>query len=331
MRNQKNLIMKKNKKIILITGVAGMIGSELLKKMIVKNCLIIGIDNFTLGKKQNIRDYLRSKNFKFFNIDLSKKIENKNILKLLQKKSLDEVWHLAANSDIQKGILNPNVDYRDTFMSTYNLLNFIKTKLSKKTKFIFTSSSAVFGDIKNNINEKFPALYSCSNYGSMKLASEAIISSFSYLNNIKSYIFRLPNVVGKNLTHGVIFDISNKMNKKKEKFLQVLGNGEQCKPYSHASEIIKCIFFTINKKHEKFINYYNIGQNDKGVKVKTIVNLLKNKFKYKKKIRYQNLKQGWKGDVPKYNYSTRKINKLGFKFSLTSLDAIKKSIEELRI
>ena len=42
-----------------------------------------------------------------------------------------------------------------------------------------------------------------SYYGAMKLASEAFISAFSFNNNIKSFIFRFPNVVGKNLTHGV--------------------------------------------------------------------------------------------------------------------------------
>ena len=66
------------------------------------------------------------------------------------------------------------------------------------------------------INENMPALYSCSNYGSMKLASEAMLSSFSYLNNVKSFIFRLPNVVGEKLTHGVIFDLSNKIKNKKK-------------------------------------------------------------------------------------------------------------------
>ena len=65
-------------------------------------------------------------------------------------------------------------------MTTYHTLNFIKNKLKNNSKFIFTSSSAVFGDVKKTINENMPALYSCSNYGSMKLASEAIVSSFHF-------------------------------------------------------------------------------------------------------------------------------------------------------
>ena len=77
------------KKTILVTGVAGMIGSELLTRLIKNNKnFIIGIDNFTLGKKSNIKEYFKQKNFIFFNIDLSKKIQNKKLSKLLKKKKI---------------------------------------------------------------------------------------------------------------------------------------------------------------------------------------------------------------------------------------------------
>lgn len=323
--------MKKNKKIILITGVAGMIGSELTNKFIKdKNNIIIGIDNFILGTKNNIKQFTKNDNFKFFKINLEKKIKNNRLNKFLANKTINEIWHLAANSDIRSGVSNADVDFKNTFLTTYNTLELIKKNINHNSKFIFTSSSAVFGDIKININETTPALYSCSNYGSMKLASEAIISSYSYLNKIKSIVFRLPNVVGKNLTHGVIFDLSNKIKDKKKNYLQVLGDGNQCKPYSHATEIVNCMIFVSKVKHSKFINYYNIGNNDKGIKVKDIVNLLVKKFDFNKKVKFQKLIYGWKGDVPNYKYSTKKINNLGFKFSLNSLETIKKTILELK-
>ncbi len=323
--------MKKNKKLILITGVAGMIGSELAGKLLkIKTNRVIGIDNFILGNKQNMTDFISNKNFQFFKKDLSKKINNTEIKKILKNHKIAEVWHLAANSDIRSGIYNSNVDLKNTFLSTYYILDFIKNNIDHKTKFIFTSSSAVFGENKIKINEKTPALYACSNYGSMKLASEAIISSFSYLNNIKSLIFRLPNVVGKNLTHGVVYDLSNKIKNKNIKFLQVLGNGMQCKPYSYASEVIECMSFIKIKKQSKFINYYNIGNNDKGVTVKEIVKLLVKKYFFKKKIKFQKNKFGWKGDIPQYKYSTKKINRLGYKFSISSMEAIKKTLIDLK-
>ena len=77
----------KNKKIIFITGVAGMLGSELIKKLLSPKNIIIGVDNFKLVKKKFIKNYLEAKNFHFFNIDLSKKIIHK--LKFLKNIPFD--------------------------------------------------------------------------------------------------------------------------------------------------------------------------------------------------------------------------------------------------
>ena len=85
----------------------------------------------------------------------------------------------------------------------------------------------------------------------------------------------------------MVFDLSNKIKNKKIKYLQVLGNGKQCKPYSHGSEIVDCMIYIKDKSQKDFVNYFNIGNNDKGVKVEEIVNLLIKKFDFKKKIKFE--------------------------------------------
>ena len=110
--------MKNNnqfREVVIITGVAGMVGSNLLKKYINQNKIIIGIDNLELGKKKFIRNYLKYENFIFFKIDLSKKILSRVLDKILEKKILTEIWLLASNSDISKGIHNSYVDLNNTF------------------------------------------------------------------------------------------------------------------------------------------------------------------------------------------------------------------------
>ena len=311
---------------ILITGVAGMIGSTLLAKLIKrKDLYIIGLDNFRLGKKKYIKPFYRLNNFEFFNVDASKKIQNFKLLKTLKKRKLSEIWLLAANSDIASGVKNPDVDFKNTYLTTYNVLNDCDKFIKKDTKILFSSSSAIYGTVKKIISENTAPLKPESNYGSMKAACESFISSYSYKNNLKSFIFRFPNVVGSNLTHGVIYDLSKKILSKK-KHLEVLGNGEQCKPYSDVDEIVNCMIFLKKKKNKNLINFYNIGSNDKGVKVKEIVKLLIKKFRYKKKIKYQNKKYGWPGDIVTYRYSTLKMKKAGFRFKLSSIEAIEKTI-----
>ncbi len=234
---------------------------------------------------------------------------------------------LASNSDIGKGIQNSYLDLNNTFLTTINSLEILKPYLKKNTKILFTSTSAIYGNVSKPISESNTVLNPISNYGSMKLASEVYISSYSHLNNLKAIIFRFPNVVGKNLTHGLLYDMKKKINSKK-KFLQVLGNGEQQKPYSHVNEILKCMIYVKKKKLIKNLNVFNIGNSDKGMRVKDIVKIMHNKYKSKKVIKYEKKDIGWKGDVPNYRYNTDKINNLGFKFKINSYNSILKAIKE---
>jgi len=322
-------MLKIKKKLYIITGVAGMVGSTILPKLLSKkNSIVVGIDNLKLGKIKFIKDFYYKKNFIFLKLDLDKNIKNIKLKKMLTKYKLEEIWHLAANSDIQAGSKDPKVDYSDTFLTTFNIINFVKPYLVLNTKIIFASSSAIYGGIGHNISETSAPFMPESSYGAMKLASEALLSSYSFSNKIKSFIFRFPNVVGKNLTHGVIFDLSRKILSNTKK-LKVLGNGEQCKPYSSVDEIISCMMYLIRVKNSKLVNFYNIGTNDKGVKVKEIVKLLIKKFHYKNKVTYEKKNTGWNGDIPAYSYSTKKINKLGYKFKLSSILAIKKTINTI--
>ena len=112
-------------KIILITGAAGMVGSNLINKYINQDVQIIAIDSLKLGKTEHIKSFKKKKNFLFFKIDLSKKIKDRKIENILKKNYLHEVWHLAVNSYIQSGISDYEVDLKDTFLSTFNTLNFI--------------------------------------------------------------------------------------------------------------------------------------------------------------------------------------------------------------
>ncbi len=308
--------MKKN---IIITGVAGMIGSNLLKK-INNNNIVYGIDNLFLGKISFIDT--QKKNFFFYNSDLSFEFP-----KIINKiKFIDEIWLLSANSDILKGNKNLNIDLNNTFLSIVNTLNKLDSKISKNTKIIFSSSSAIYGTSKNIINEKCLNFNPESNYGIMKLSAENFIKYFCRKKNCKYIIFRFPNVVGNNLTHGILYDF-NKKRKKKNKIFNVLGNGKQKKPYAFVSEIVDCMLY-INSKIKKNISI-NIGPSDRGITVKEVVEIFIKKFGIKKKVIYQKSEKGWDGDVVRYRYSTALLNRLGFKFKLNSRQAIIKTLDHL--
>ena len=196
---------------ILVAGGAGFIGINLIKELIKRNrdYKIIIIDNLTLGKKDNIPE---NSNLLFINLDISEfKIFSSCINRLNTNYNINEVWHLAANSDIPSGVKDLNIDYKNTFLTT---LNIIKTfKNYNLNKIHFASSSAIYGDFGEHlISEESGPLMPISNYGSFKLGSEAVLSSFVEDNNCKLYIYRFPNVVGSPASHGIIYDFVRKLN-----------------------------------------------------------------------------------------------------------------------
>ena len=305
---------------ILIIGGAGFIGSVLVEKMLQDNTDIIVIDKLSLGSI----DYIDTTKVEFYQIDIN---NLEQVLKVLQGKNIDEVWHLAANSDIPAGVEDVNVDLDDTFMSTVSALKIMKAIECKKL--YFASSSAVYGFNENRLHEDIGPLLPISNYGAMKLSSEALISASleSFLDKV--CIYRFPNVVGVPATHGVILDFIKKL-KKDMSTLEVLGNGTQQKTYLHVSELVEAMLF-INNNTNNGMNYYNIGAMDDGVFVKQIAEETTKVISPDAKINYQKTDRGWVGDVPRFYYSVDKLKNLGWSPKMSSLEAVQKAVSEIAL
>ena len=306
---------------ILIVGGAGFIGSVLVKKLLLEGNEIIIIDKLSLGNVKNIDQDLVS----FYEMNINN-IES--VLKILTNHSnIDEVWHLAANSDISGGVDSIDIDLNDTFMSTVSVLKIMKKIKCKKI--YFASSSAIYGVNDNKLHEDIGPLLPISNYGAMKLSSEALISASLESLLKKVCIYRFPNVVGVPATHGVILDFMRKY-KKDRTILEVLGNGFQQKVYLHVDELVDAMCF-ISKNTKKGMNYFNIGAADDGVMVKQIAEEITKVISPQAKINYQKTDRGWPGDVPYFSYSIEKLKKLGWSPKMSSLAAIKKAIKEIAL
>ena len=304
---------------ILVTGGAGFIGSHLCDVLIADGHKVTVVDNLVLGKVENIEHLINNPNFRFFKEDLN----NGHAMDMIfMDGEFDMVYHLAANSDIQKGGKDPMVDYQLTFNTTFNVLQMMKKYEVKK--FFFASTSAIYGETYDVLNEDYGPLKPVSNYGAGKLASEAFISAFASTYHIQTWITRFPNVVGERFTHGVIYDFIHKLQKNPNE-LEVLGNGEQCKPYVYVKDLVAGIQFVINNSNEPY-NVYMLGS-DTRTKVKEIAAMVIEEMGLNASIRYTGGDRGWVGDVPEFRYDLTKVNNLGWKASYDSNGAVRKAIQ----
>lgn len=304
---------------ILVTGGAGFIGSHLCDVLIADGHNVTVVDNLVLGKVENIEHLINNPNFRFLREDLN----NGHAMDMIfMDGEFDMVYHLAANSDIQKGGKDPMVDYQLTFNTTFNVLQMMKKYEVKK--FFFASTSAIYGETYDVLNEDYGPLKPVSNYGAGKLASEAFISAFASTYHIQTWITRFPNVVGERFTHGVIYDFIHKLQKNPNE-LEVLGNGEQCKPYVYVKDLVAGIQFVIKNSNEPY-NVYMLGS-DTRTKVKEIAAMVIEEMGLNASIRYTGGDRGWVGDVPEFRYDLTKVNNLGWKASYDSNGAVRKAIQ----
>jgi len=312
---------------MFITGVAGFIGCRLADAFLARGETVAGFDNLCRGSKRNLEAALLHPKFKFCEVDLADLGAYRRELRRLHSHDpITEIWHMAANSDIPAGVTDPHVDFRDTFMTTFNSLVLMQELGIGRVA--FASSSAVYGDLGDqSLSEDIGPLFPISNYGAMKLASEACISAALESHLQRAWIFRFPNVIGVPATHGVIQDFMRKL-KATPGNLEVLGDGTQQKSYLHVNELIDAMLFIRTHASDR-LNYFNIGADDAGVTVKFIAEAVVARVSPAATITFGAGNKGWVGDVPKFAYSIGKLSKLGWRPTLGSAQAIGQAVDEI--
>ena len=240
---------------VLITGVAGFVGSHLAERLLSLGHRVIGVDSLIRGTLRNLETARANPNFEFIQLDLcDPKSAVPTLAARLKKNKILTVWHMAANSDIEAGVEDPDVDLKHTFLTTYTVLGLMRVMGVAELR--FASSSAIYGEHRGPLTECTGPLTPASNYGAMKLASEGSICSATETYLKRAQIYRFPNVVGNHATHGVIFDFIQKLKRDPGK-LPVLGDGTQQKPYLHVSELVDAMLVAESQDTSK-IGLFNI-------------------------------------------------------------------------
>jgi len=299
-----------------VTGGAGFIGSFVVDRLAKRNAVTV-YDNLSTGREEFISPHFGEPYFRLVKADL---LDFGTLFR--EMKDHESVWHIAANPDIRKGTASTRVDLEQNTLATYNALE--SARRCDVKSFVFSSTSTVYGRAKivPTPEDAGPCL-PISLYGASKLACEGLVSAYAELYGIKSWIFRFANIVGHRSTHGIIFDMVEKLNKDR-RTLEVLGDGKQRKSYLLVEECVDAMVFGFKHANDK-LNYFNLGAADQ-IAVKRIIDIIVEEAKLKDtRIRYTGGESGWKGDVPRFLLDVKKMAKLGWKAKHTSEEAIREA------
>ncbi len=298
---------------ILVTGGAGFIGSNLVDRLLKEGNKVAVIDNLSTGRREFLKEHMHKKNFRFLIGDI---LDRGDLNKAM--KGIDMVFHLAACSDVRRGT-GTDLDLEQNIIGTNNVLQCMR--LNRAKRIVFASSQAIYGITGSLVTEDYGPLLPESLYAASKIACEAYISAFCKLFGMKSWIFRLANIVGRNQTHGIILDFIEKL-RKNSKEMEILGDGKQTKSYMLVDDTIDGMLFAL-KKADAIVNIFNLGSRDATSATEIAEIVVKEMKLTSVKFRYTGGSGGWRGDVPKTKLSIDKIKRLGWKPRHSSDDAVR--------
>ncbi len=238
---------------VLLTGIAGFIGSHLAERFLKEGNCVLGIDNFLTGKEENLKVLLKYKNFEF------KKI---SVEDFKEDDKFDLIVHLASCASPKDYLNYPVETMSANSIGTWNLL-----EISKKynSRFVYGSTSEVYGDPKEfpqkesyygNVNPIGPR----SVYDEAKRFGEALSILYYRKFNVDVRIIRIFNTYGPRMKMDDGRVVPNFIIQAlKNEDLTVYGDGNQTRSFCYIDDMVEGIYRICvkDKINERVINLGN--------------------------------------------------------------------------
>lgn len=303
---------------VLVTGGAGFIGSHLVDRLMETGNQVRVIDNLASGQLSNLDRWMDHQGFEFIEGDL---LERDASLEAVE--GCSQVFHLAANPEVQANKADPEEHFRQNIEATYSLLEAVAERGDVEL-LVFASTSTVYGEATVlPTPEGYGPTKPISMYGASKLACEALISAYASMHGFKAVIYRLANVVGPRSNHGVIWDFVGKLRGSPEE-LEVLGDGTQSKSYLYIDDCVDGFLKGVESVEQ--VAVFNIGSMDRA-SVLRIAEIVKEEAgQPEAMIRLTggvDGGRGWKGDVKLMHLDTASLRRLGWAPKYNSEEAVR--------
>jgi UDP-glucose 4-epimerase len=199
----------------LVTGGAGFVGTNLIKRLLKNGHEVVSIDNYSTGKKENEQDGCL-----YYDYDLSYNYIRDD------GDRYDVIFHLSALARIQPSLKDPHKTIFNNFVSTLNILEYAR---QNDIRFVYAGSSSVHH-----------GLYE-SPYAWSKFSGEDLCKLYSNVYNTDTAICRFYNVYGPHQiedgTYATLLGIFQKQYREGNP-LTIVGNGEQRRDFTHIDDIV---------------------------------------------------------------------------------------------
>jgi len=246
----------------LVTGGSGFIGSHLVDKLVELGHEVVVLDRLhPIHKNEKATYYL---------VNLSK-----NYFEYLHYfEGVNNVFHLASDVSIPYCVEKPNESMSNNTLSTMNVLEC--SRIHKIDKFVFSSTSAVYGDGFFIPSVETNPVKCLNTYSISKHTGENLCQMYYDLYGLKTIIFRYFNVYGerqhKTGQYAPVMSIffNQKLNNKP---LTIVGDGYQTRDFVHVLDVVNANIMASQKELENYGDIFNVGTGE-GVSISDIANLI---------------------------------------------------------
>lgn len=295
---------------VLITGAAGLLGSNLADYLVSKKINVIGVDDFSGGYIENVHS-----NVSLYNLNLVTDVTELN--KLFVSNKIDYVFHLAAYAAEGLSPFIRNYNYHNNLISTANIVNCCINHNIKRL--VFTSTMAVYGKNKTPFDESYIP-DPIDPYGIAKYACEMDIKVAGIQHGLDWCIIRPHNVYGKkqNIWDKYRNVLGIWMNLHLNgKPLSIYGDGEQTRSFSYIDDSIEPLWNSaiLSQSSKQIINLGGIYETSINDACDTLIKVMGGGTKIHLEKRHE----------VKHAYSTyqKSIDILGFKHKTNLEDGLK--------
>ncbi|MTI66924.1 MAG: SDR family oxidoreductase [Firmicutes bacterium] len=248
----------KNSK-FLVTGGAGFIGSNIVEKILNLKQRVVVLDNFSTGKKENILKFLDNPNFSLIKGD----IRNLDVCKKACK-GIDYILHNAALGSVERSVKDPLTTNDVNIKGTLNML--IAARDTKVKRFVYASSSSVYGDYIHLPKKEDKLGSPLSPYAITKLVNELYAINFHSLFKLPTIGLRYFNVFGEkqnpNSLYAAVIPIFIKQ-LLNEKSPTIYGDGEQSRDFTYVGNVVDANLKACLADKKAFGEVFNIALGNK--------------------------------------------------------------------
>ncbi|HXX92669.1 MAG TPA: NAD-dependent epimerase/dehydratase family protein [Planctomycetota bacterium] len=259
---------------VLLTGGAGFIGSHLLERLIARGDEVAVIDDFNDYYDPAIkRRNLPRGGFRLHERDIRQSAE------VVAREKPDVVVHLAARAGVRPSLADPALYDSVNVAGTLTLLE--ACRRNGVGRFLFASSSSVYGNGRAPASEDDEPLQPISPYGISKLVGEQYVRIYSHLHGLRSTCLRFFTVYGpRQRPDMAIHAFTGAIAEGRE--ITVYGDGSTERDYTHVSDILQGILSALDRP-EAF-GVYNLGES-RTVPLRRVIELLEENLGRKARIR----------------------------------------------